>query len=402
MDIQGGIFDFDKGQLAVGNSGTGLVRQTGGEVTGNHVVLGFLEGGIGTYETNANGILSAGESIVVGRYGTGLFRQIGGHVGAGYTVYVGLEEQGTYEIYGGRLETMELQIGHNTPAGNEGRFVQYGGDVILSGSSQYIENGLQIAYAGSSAVGSYTMHGGSLTVEQQAVIGRYGKASFIQFEGDCVYSNLLVGAWAQHYDVDYAMGNYEQSGGTCFVGKDLDVGLNGAVGRYELSGGLNQVEGDLALGRFSHGDGTYVISSGVLQINGLLINSGEGHGSFEVCGPSGSITLGCYQQGSYGKLFSEIGPGGLSSIEVATSASLSGCWTVLDNGAPLGRFDILSAGEGISGNFDSVILPGLDWSWGIENGEVLWVEHVPEPATLSLLVVGGLAMLRRRHRLLRS
>lgn len=189
MDIQGGIFDFDRGQLAVGNSGTGLLRQTGGEVTGNHVVLGFLEGSGGTYEISGEGVLAAGD-MVVGRQGTGLLRQIGGHVSAGSIVYVGLETEGTYEMHAGRLDTKELQIGHMS----QGGFIQYGGDVTISGYSSYIDNGLQLAYGVGSTVGSYTMHGGSLTVERHAVIGRTGRAGSHRSKGTVCTLTLLSGS----------------------------------------------------------------------------------------------------------------------------------------------------------------------------------------------------------------
>ena len=70
----------------------------------------------------------------------------------------------------------------------------------------------------------------------------------------------------------------------------------------------------------------------------------------------------------------------------------------------MGRFEVLMATGGISGIFDNVQLPSGEWSWGIDSGTILWVEHVPEPTTLSILALlalslpkrGRLAVLRQR------
>ena len=103
-----------------------------------------------------------------------------------------------------------------------------------------------------------------------------------------------------------------------------------------------------------------------------------------------------------GNLESDIGPAGLSSIDAqsATSVALAGTWTVVNNDAPLGKFNVIRAGSGmLSGDFASVVLPNTtDWSYGID-GDTLWVNHTPEPATLSILFAGmGLAAIARRRR----
>ena len=94
---------------------------------------------------------------------------------------------------------------------------------------------------------------------------------------------------------------------------------------------------------------------------------------------------------------SQIGTNGISTITISGAATLSGTWEVIDFGTPPGtRFNILHATGEISGSFDSVNLPNPNWSWGIDGGTTLWV--VPEPATLTLLALGGLMLTKRKGR----
>ena len=130
----------------------------------------------------------------------------------------------------------------------------------------------------------------------------------------------------------------------------------------------------------------------------LPLTQSHRRGTCHVVGGGATIGIHSYLQGTNGELISQIDATGLATIVASGSATLGGTWTVLDSGAPYGVFDVLTAGGGISGGFDTFVLPNGDWAWGIGGGTTLWVEHIPEPATLSLLALGGLAMLRRRRR----
>ena len=147
----------------------------------------------------------------------------------------------------------------------------------------------------------------------------------------------------------------------------------------------------------------------VRRMDGDAIRVGtyDEDGTLHIIGAEATISTALYRQGEFGTLVSEVTADGITTIDVHRSYSggldgevyLDGIWRVEDTTAAIGRFDILTAAAGFYGEFDSVELPNdEDWSWGIQDNQTLWLEHVPEPATLSLLVLGGLSLLRRRKR----
>ena len=124
-----------------------------------------------------------------------------------------------------------------------------------------------------------------------------------------------------------------------------------------------------------------------------------GGGTFTVIGDDPIIDLAGYTQNENGILISQLNVDGIATIDVSGTAVLDGAWYVVDlGGAPEDKFNILTADGGISGAFDTFTLPDTDWSWGIDGGTTLWVKHVPEPATMLLLAMGGLAVLRKRRK----
>ena len=319
----------------------GFVHSDGTHNVNDDLFLGYGTNAVGTYEL-AGGTLSADREII-GYKGTGHVRQSGGNNIVKGRVYFGwTDSTGTYE---------------------------------LSGNGTLVANELILGYQGD-AIGHFTQTGGTNSVTGQLVLGSNHPTT----EG--IY--VLIGG--------------ELCAQTEYVGKS-------GTGNFTQTGGTNTIRGDLliaphASAAWSHSDGTYSISGGVLRAGGDLRLSKHYYATatFKVTGDDADIGVGGYCQREDGTLVSEVDCDGISTIEVTGTAYLAGTWIVLDDGAPFARFDILTADGGISGSFASVILPGMDWTWDIDNGDTLWVEHVPEPATFALVCLGGLAVIRRRRK----
>ena len=131
-------------------------------------------------------------------------------------------------------------------------------------------------------------------------------------------------------------------------------------------------------------DGTWDGGTVMLSING---------------GALAPLPASLFDLNGYGGVIQSIYPWSMSGLDAFSGSSGS---SELDNG--LGRFihsvaDLgeLNAGDTVQVQFRG----GWDWfsyfepGWTVDNVQMT---HVPEPATLSLLALGGLGLLRRRRR----
>ncbi len=217
-------------------------------------------------------------------------------------------------------------------------------------------------------------------------------------------------------------------GSTTFSGAISDGGAANAISL--VKNGL----GTQALSGTNTYSGTTTVNQGTLLINGSIASpvtvaggwlggSGTIAGSVDIQGAGGVsagtspghlLILGGYTQS--GTLLAELGGTGQGTqydwIEVAGAATLGG---VIDvdfvnsfAATPGMHFDILTAAGGITNaDLDGLTFDfsGADfgWDWVPEivslggGAEALRLNASPEPATLTLLALGGLALLRRRR-----
>ena len=355
--------------LYVGYDGSGTVLHTDGTLTSSSkyggINLGYSSGTSGAYELSGHGVVNAREWILIGERGSGVFRQSGGEA-HGKIIEVGGDPTGVgdYILSGGLANADFLILGHQ----GQGTFCQTGGVCQVR-----------------------TMHIGY----------SFGHGDFTLSDGSFICASFSIGTgytWGASRPP--ACGTALLTGAGELSGVHMFVGGYGS-GALTQTGGTVALKGNLYVGykieKLGTGPGEYRIQAGRADAENVYVGHG-GNGTFAVQGAGAQITFTTYTQTERGQLITEVTAGGVSPIVVTGEANLSRTWVVGDAGAPLGRFDVLTAAAGISGPFDVVTLPGPDWLHGISGGDTLWVEHVPEPATMAVLALGGVALLRRKRR----
>ena len=371
--------------LYVGYANNGEIYQDTGRLSPVwEVHLGYHPGASGRYElTNTGEIANYYQDLFVGFYGTGEFVQSGQSDSSMGDIELGRWEDsnGTYELTDATLAAQQLFVGRD----GTGVFTQNSGTVsVTRGSPTYLRVGY--GYWGGTGQGVYELKSGNL--DTHTVLVGNGAVGVIKNTGG-----------------RHSMDNYDMHLGN----DDFSTGQ----GTYELSGtGQLELSDEMFIGGLAEeGFGKFKQTGGSSEIKFVNLGTSAGAGEFEVGGATSAIRVGQFTQGENGTLISTVLQDGISTIEVAQiesfygdgTARFDGRWQILDDGAPVGRWDVLYAAGGIVGSFDpeDVTLPSENWSWGIDGG-ALWVEKVPEPSTLVLFgaVANGLLgyAWRRRRR----
>jgi hypothetical protein len=124
------------GSIQVGDSGTGLFQQTGGEVVTSYLSLGDNPGAQGTYLLE-QGLLTTNGYFYIGRSGNGSFIQKGGAVLANYIISMGSQpgSLGDYSLKKGTLTVGQENNGQTFVVGSKGTgtFHQEDGAVTIYG-----------------------------------------------------------------------------------------------------------------------------------------------------------------------------------------------------------------------------------------------------------------------------
>ena len=149
----------------VGQSGTGVVNQTGGNNTvtdtpgHGSLVLGGFPGSSGTYNLS-NGLLSVDESIV-GNYGAGVMNQWGGTNKVTYDLHLGdlTGGSGTYNLSNGLLSANNTYVGYSGT-----------GVVNQAGGNHTVTNILWLGHQSGSS-GIYNLSNGVLSAANTFVGG---------------------------------------------------------------------------------------------------------------------------------------------------------------------------------------------------------------------------------------
>ncbi|MCK4275295.1 MAG: PEP-CTERM sorting domain-containing protein, partial [Phycisphaerae bacterium] len=337
--VQGAGSSCTYNQITVGSSGFALLRiDGGGSASGNAVIGGFFADANGAAVVSGQGSgLSMTDTLVMGCVGSGEL-----------TV-----EQGASVINGG-------------PAGL-GLYVGAHGTITVTGPGSVWQNDGAI-YVGGDTPGA----GGTGNINVEAA-GRLAAGDTITIWNTGTVN--LVGGILQAPAID------NSDGGTfSFTAGTLSVG--------EFIGDLSQSGGTMCPG----------LSPGMTSIDG----------DYYLLGGSMEAEINGYDRGD------QITPDavGYDAIDVTGSALLDAgvAIVLLDGFEPLAgdMFDLLTAQDielGSSFSFDTsaaaLSTPGLSWQWSVidvSGGQAIRLLAVPEPATFSLLALGGVGLLGRRRR----
>ncbi|GAG89819.1 unnamed protein product, partial [marine sediment metagenome] len=262
--------------------------------------------------------------------------------------------------------------------------------------------------------GTYELSGGQLVLEG-ALVNVFGfyeyHGVFIQTGGTNIGSSELALGME---NPGGGIGEYHLSGDGVVSSENMIVGAYDGTGIFTQTGGTN-ISPFLALAPRPNSNGTYTISSGVMDIGFLAVGSewwGWDSGRFKIIGDEATINMGGYHQDIGGIL--ELDINGISTIN-ANTVYLDGdldveflelptvgeLFTIISNA---GSDPVEGFFEGkpdnsvftVDGPLASTVDLRIDYDGGSGNDVVLSVMSIPEPATLALLLLGGLALLRRR------
>ncbi len=223
--------------------------------------------------------------------------------------------------------------------GSTVNFVQAGGAIDLETGLTVGRGLLYVGYSSGSNV-TYTMNGGTLKLTNIRVCfcGTTGTPAYGTFNlnnGTVTVKDVKVG--------------YKGSGAT--VGGTTNS--PSSVGRIVQAGGAMNVSGSLWVGE-GNKQGVYSISGGTLAVTNSLINGIDGAGTIEIIGSSPTINVKTYTQNAKSKLKAVITAGGLSKINVTTTASIAS-GALIDIGVEEGvsltngqTFTLISAAGGIT------------------------------------------------------
>ena len=264
--------------------------------------------------------------------------------------------------------------------------------IIDNSGSLNITDTLRTHFSNAGATSSITVNdGGSLTVGGTSLLGMRFESgfNFVQNGGTTDFQSIILNQRGMP-EVAYEMKSGNMSATNLSFGGGQITVQNSDARRFEISGGTVEITGAVA----DNDPGTYQVM-------------GSGADSISI----GSMTLDylATDNGGPSKISFLLDEGGVTLTDISGAATFVD--TVLQIGqmdgsalAP-GTYNLLRANSGISLSgvtLQDNLTDGLSVSdWGVNSNspDTLYVTVIPEPSTLLLLGLAGLAMitLRRKH-----
>lgn len=312
--------------------------------------------------------------VNAGAVGTG--NHTGGSVSTTATIFIGVSGTGHYSLSGGSLSTTQNFTLASAVDGS-GNFTQSGGNVTI----------------------------GSVGAGGSAFIGQNGAGTFNLSGGTFTASSVTVATGTM------ASGNLTQTGGTIDLLNGVDTGMSWTKTLSVNNNGTYSIShGSLLANSFIMGNST--VLGGAAAISGdadiqLSVDLGI-NGTLSVNGSGAAISVGnAFNLFSEGTINFHFDSTGISTINVVGNGGINPAGTInVDGSAYLGgpgsTFTLINAAA-----FDAapaINLTGfsspVSYDWDLATGNFT-VSVIPEPSTMALFVIGGLAgqfFLRRRRR----
>jgi len=395
----GGTLDNLGGQIGVGfDTGGGQMTIAGGTVTGNRLFVGFQSNG--TFNMSSGTLsLTGGLEGSVGSSGTSSIQITGGTLNVGNFAWTN---------NGSGAGTVGIANATITTTGSSLSGFGSGGDTITQTSGSVTVNGqLRIGVNANSA---WSISGGSLSVvgnELWVGEGGAGTTRSLNISGagttvTAITNRALIGVFDGTSTVN-------QSNGTATF-NDLQLGFEGSntpVGIYNLSGGSLVTN---LLKKNGNGSSAFNFTGGSLDANDIRFSVTNNGGAlspdlFDDVGTTLFTSGAGYTQSSGSLAIDLMSLASFDTVTVGGAASLNGTVSVNLVGAYLptsGDFwDVLTASSAIT---DLGLLvtstEGIFTKSYVSGGNTLrltYVSAIPEPTSLSLLGLAGLALVRRRR-----
>jgi len=353
--------------IRFGNNANALVKVYSGWIKGKPIVIGFKAGSTSTLVEMSGGSITSASGLQVGNQGYGHLDVSGGDITSG-ALTIGLKGTGIVDLRAGAGDVNCAIFSIGSGAAGDGTLTLhsgYGGTIDVGTALN--TKAMRIGYQGG-ATGWVDMSDGTINVS----------------------GNLNIGAQAD------STGTLTMSGGTINVGQEMRVGSRDANGFVTMSGGTINVANDLLVGRtFTPGDlnlpaipgtGSLTMTSGLLAVadtNTIYIGTEGSTGIISLSGDAvlegGDLVIGA--------------PGSGGTLDMCGAATL-----ILAGNDLMEVVTFINSGLiTVCGYVVTDEWPGWVMDFNIRNAGMTTVT-VPEPATIALLGLGGLVMLRRKRR----
>jgi hypothetical protein len=357
----------------------GDLRMTGGSFTPNNTHVG--RSSVGRFFFSG-GVMSSTNLMHVGDEpdGVGTFMMSGGTMNLGNTevgwqnLFLGRDgATGSATISGGVLSTGTLQVGDEL--GSVGSLIVSGGTITTGEIGN--TNAMNIGNDGGTGIA--TISDGTINISGYLNVGN---DSDITDEVETPSNGLL-----------------EMLGGTINIGfadtpldwRDLRIGYNDSVGVMNMSGGTININGGIRVGSTN----IQVIEepyeeilhpgTGTLTMTGGMISAADAN----------ALEIGVLDSTGW--------------VDLLAGIIMAGDLVIENGGMNITKGTLMLAGdksETILGYVDSGLITAyggmagasVEYDYDIRNLDMTTVTAIPEPATVALLSLGALVMLRRRKK----